>query len=201
VVAGDLRQPDHCRAVIQKAVDELGGIEILVNNAAHQATFKDIGDISDEEWETTFQVNIHAMFYLAKAAVPYMRPGSAVVSTASVNSDMPNPTLLAYATTKGAIQNFTGGLAQMLAEKGHPSERGGAGTDLDAANSIHHARGGRSSPHQTPWCNLREDGGSAASLVSIPHDKSRDPSTLRPRRADVLDHREHVPPQVVGMED
>jgi NAD(P)-dependent dehydrogenase (short-subunit alcohol dehydrogenase family) len=118
LVAGDLQKPEHCRAVIQKAVDELGSIDILVNNAAHQATFKDIGDISDEEWELTFRVNIHAMFYLAKAAVPHMKPGSAIVNTASINSDMPNPILLAYATTKGAIQNFTGGLAQMLAEKG-----------------------------------------------------------------------------------
>jgi NAD(P)-dependent dehydrogenase (short-subunit alcohol dehydrogenase family) len=118
LVSGDLKNSDHCRAVIQKAVDEFGGIDILVNNAAHQATFKDVGDISDEEWESTFKVNIHAMFYLVKAAVPHMKPGSAIVNTASVNSDMPNPTLLAYATTKGAIQNFTGGLAQMLAEKG-----------------------------------------------------------------------------------
>ncbi len=118
LVAGDLRDADHCRSVIQQAVDELGGIDILVNNAAHQATFKDIGDISDEEWRLTFEVNIHAMFYLTKAAVPHMKPGSAIVNTASINSDMPNPILLAYATTKGAIQNFTGGLAQMLAGKG-----------------------------------------------------------------------------------
>jgi NAD(P)-dependent dehydrogenase (short-subunit alcohol dehydrogenase family) len=118
LVAGDLQSPVHCRFVIQHAVDQLGGIDILVNNAAHQATFKDIGDISDEEWESTFKTNIHAMFYLTKAAVPHMKPGSAIVNTASVNSDMPNPILLAYATTKGAIQNFTGGLAQMLANKG-----------------------------------------------------------------------------------
>jgi NAD(P)-dependent dehydrogenase (short-subunit alcohol dehydrogenase family) len=118
LLSGDIQKPDHCRSVIKKAVDELGGIDILVNNAAHQATFKDIGDISDEEWELTFRVNIHAMFYLAKASVPHMKPGSAIVNTASINSDMPNPILLAYATTKGAIQNFTGGLAQMLASKG-----------------------------------------------------------------------------------
>jgi NAD(P)-dependent dehydrogenase (short-subunit alcohol dehydrogenase family) len=93
LVAGDLRNANHCRAVIKKAVDELGGIDILVNNAAHQATFKDIGDISDEEWELTFKVNIHAMFYLTKAAVPHMKPGSAIVNTASINSDMPNPIL------------------------------------------------------------------------------------------------------------
>jgi NAD(P)-dependent dehydrogenase (short-subunit alcohol dehydrogenase family) len=118
LVPGDLQDAQHCREVIKKAVDELGGIDVLVNNAAHQATFKDIGDISDEEWEMTFRTNIHAMFYLTKAAVPHMQPGSAIINTASVNSDMPNPMLLAYATTKGAIQNFTGGLAQMLAEKG-----------------------------------------------------------------------------------
>jgi NAD(P)-dependent dehydrogenase (short-subunit alcohol dehydrogenase family) len=97
---------------------ELGGIDILVNNAAHQASFKSIEDISDEEWELTFKVNIHAMFYLTKAAVPHMRPGSAIINTASINSDAPNPTLLAYATTKGAIQNFTAGLAQLLADRG-----------------------------------------------------------------------------------
>jgi NAD(P)-dependent dehydrogenase (short-subunit alcohol dehydrogenase family) len=118
MVAGDLQKSDHCRLIVQRAVDELGGVDILVNNAAHQASFKDIGDISDEEWEQTFRTNIHAMFYLAKAAVPHMKLGGAIINTASINSDMPNPILLAYATTKGAIQNFTGGLAQMLAERG-----------------------------------------------------------------------------------
>jgi NAD(P)-dependent dehydrogenase (short-subunit alcohol dehydrogenase family) len=118
LVAGDLRSPEHCRYVIKQAVEALGGVDILVNNAAHQATFKGIDDITDEEWQMTFEVNIHAMFYLTKAAVPHMKQGSAIINTASVNSDMPNPILLAYATTKGAIQNFTGGLAQMLAAKG-----------------------------------------------------------------------------------
>ena len=118
LVPGDITNPAHCRALIAKAVDELGGVDILVNNAAHQATFKDISDISDEEWDLTFRTNIHAMFYLTKAAVPHMKSGSSIINTASVNSDMPNPMLLAYATTKGAIQNFTGGLAQLLAEKG-----------------------------------------------------------------------------------
>ena len=77
-----------------------------------------IEDISDEEWELTFKINIHAMFYLTKAAVRHMRAGGAIINTASINADAPNPTLLAYATTKGAIQNFTAGLAQSLAEKG-----------------------------------------------------------------------------------
>ncbi|MBN9264692.1 MAG: SDR family oxidoreductase [Hyphomicrobium sp.] len=118
LVPGDIQNAAQCRTIIEKAVSELGGIDILVNNAAHQASFKQIGDISDEEWELTFRVNIHAMFYLTKAAVPHMKPGSAIINTASINSDTPNPTLLAYATTKGAIQNFTAGLAQLLAEKG-----------------------------------------------------------------------------------
>jgi NAD(P)-dependent dehydrogenase (short-subunit alcohol dehydrogenase family) len=118
LVPGDIQDAAHCRKIIDKALSELGGVDILVNNAAHQASFKEIGDISDEEWDLTFKVNIHAMFYLTKAAVAHMKPGSAIINTASINSDMPNPTLLAYATTKGAIQNFTAGLAQMLADKG-----------------------------------------------------------------------------------
>jgi NAD(P)-dependent dehydrogenase (short-subunit alcohol dehydrogenase family) len=118
LVPGDIQNAAHCRSIVDKALAELGGIDILVNNAAHQASFKDIADISDEEWELTFRVNIHAMFYLTKAAVPHMKSGGAIINTASINSDVPNPTLLAYATTKGAIQNFTAGLAQLLAEKG-----------------------------------------------------------------------------------
>jgi NAD(P)-dependent dehydrogenase (short-subunit alcohol dehydrogenase family) len=118
LVSGDIQNAAHCRKIIEKAEAEFGSIDILVNNAAHQASFKHIADISDEEWELTFRVNIHAMFYLTKAAVPHMKPGSAIINTASINSDSPNPTLLAYATTKGAIQNFTAGLAQLLAEKG-----------------------------------------------------------------------------------
>jgi NAD(P)-dependent dehydrogenase (short-subunit alcohol dehydrogenase family) len=117
LVRGDLQRADHCRNIVDKAVAELGGIDILVNNAAHQASFKSIDDISDEEWELTFRVNVHAMFYLCKAAVRHMKPESVIINTASINSDQPNPILLAYATTKGAIHNFTAGLAQLLAEK------------------------------------------------------------------------------------
>jgi len=117
LVPGDIQSVEHCRAVVQKAVDELGGVDILVNNAAHQATFKSLDDISEDEWDRTFKTNIHAMFYLVKAAVPHMTNGGSIINTASINADMPNPTLLPYATTKGAIQNFTGGLAQLLAEK------------------------------------------------------------------------------------
>jgi len=118
LVAGDMQTAAHCRHVVETAIRELGGIDILVNNAAHQASFKSIEDITEEEWELTFRVNIHAMFYLTKAAVPHMQPGSSIINTTSINADSPNPTLLAYATTKGAIQNFTAGLSQLLAEKG-----------------------------------------------------------------------------------
>jgi len=118
LVPGDIQHPSHCRAIVEKALSELGGIDILVNNAAHQKSFGAITDISDEEWDLTFKVNIHAMFYLTKAAVPHMKPGASIINTASINADKPSPNLLAYATTKGAIQNFTAGLAQLLAEKG-----------------------------------------------------------------------------------
>lgn len=118
LVPGDIGDPAHCRAIVDQAVEAFGRIDILVNNAAHQMTFEDIADIPDEEWDKTFRTNIHAMFYLAKAAVPHMGSGGAIINTTSVNADMPKPTLLPYATTKGAIQNFTAGLAQMLMPKG-----------------------------------------------------------------------------------
>ena len=118
LVPGDLQSPQHCRAVIAKAVEAFGRLDILVNNAAFQMTRESLEETPDEEWDRTFQTNITAMFHLCKAAVPHMRPGSAIVNTASVNSDTPKPKLLAYSATKAAIVNFTGGLAQMLAEKG-----------------------------------------------------------------------------------
>jgi NAD(P)-dependent dehydrogenase (short-subunit alcohol dehydrogenase family) len=118
LMPGDIADPAHCRAIIDRAVAEFGRIDILVNNAAFQRTYASIEDISDEEWNYTFQTNIAAMFYLAKAAVPHMRPGSSIINTTSIQSDKPSPMLLAYASTKGAVSNFTAGLAQMLGSKG-----------------------------------------------------------------------------------
>jgi NAD(P)-dependent dehydrogenase (short-subunit alcohol dehydrogenase family) len=117
LVPGDISSAAHCRGVVEKAVEAFGRVDILVNNAAHQMTFQSIEEIPDAEWEKTFATNIHAMFYLAKAALPHMGEGSAIINTTSINADTPKPTLLPYATTKGAIQNFTGGLAQMLGKK------------------------------------------------------------------------------------
>lgn len=118
LVPGDLADPAHCRAVIERAVAEFGRIDVLVNNAAFQMSHEAIEDIPDAEWDYTFQVNITAMFHLCKAAVKHMPRGSSIINTTSINSDKPKPTLLAYATTKGAIANFTGGLSQLLAGKG-----------------------------------------------------------------------------------
>jgi NAD(P)-dependent dehydrogenase (short-subunit alcohol dehydrogenase family) len=118
LMPGDLAEPAHCRAIVERAVREFGRIDVLVNNAAFQMTRDAIEEIPDDEWDYTFQVNITAMFHICKAAVKHMAPGSSIINTTSINSDKPKPTLLAYAATKGAIANFTAGLAQLLADKG-----------------------------------------------------------------------------------
>jgi NAD(P)-dependent dehydrogenase (short-subunit alcohol dehydrogenase family) len=115
---GDVKDPEHCRQLVDRALNEFGKLDILVNNAAYQMTHKSIDEISDDEWDLTFRTNIYSMFYLSKAAVRHMRSGGAIVNTASINSKSPSPQLLAYATTKGAVANFSAGLAQLLAEKG-----------------------------------------------------------------------------------
>jgi NAD(P)-dependent dehydrogenase (short-subunit alcohol dehydrogenase family) len=118
LMPGDIKSEEHCRNMVQRAVTELGGVDILVNNAAYQRTYGDIADISSEEWDETFRTNIFAPFYLAKAATPHMKPGSTIINTTSIQSRQPSAHLLAYASTKGAISNFTAGLAAMLAERG-----------------------------------------------------------------------------------
>lgn len=118
LMPGDISEEAHCKAIIDKAVAEFGQIDILVNNAAFQMSRQSLQEIPSDEWDHTFRTNIHAMFYLCKAAEPHMKPGAAIVNTTSVNAYTPRPTLLAYAATKGAIQNFTANLAQLLGEKG-----------------------------------------------------------------------------------
>ena len=118
LVPGDLSDAEHCRAVAEQAVDEFGHLDVLVNNAAYQMTHETLEEITDDEWDYTFATNIDAMFRLCKAAVPHMGAGGSIINTSSVNSDQPKPTLLPYATTKGAIANFTAGLAQMLGPRG-----------------------------------------------------------------------------------
>jgi len=118
VVPGDIKSEEHCNALVKRTADELGKIDILVNNAAFQRTYATITDITAEEWDETFRTNIYAPFFLSKAAVPLMKPGSSIINTTSIQSRQPSPQLLAYASTKGAISNFTAGLAEMVAEHG-----------------------------------------------------------------------------------
>jgi len=118
LLPGDISQKATCQALVDKTVEQFGRIDVLVNNAAFQMTHETLEDIPDEEWVKTFDINITAMFRLCKAALPHMKAGGSIINTSSVNSDMPKPTLLAYAATKGAIANFTGGLAQLLGSKG-----------------------------------------------------------------------------------
>jgi len=117
-IAGDIQQESHCQQIIERALSEFGKLDILVNNAAFQMTRESIEEIPSEEFDRTFKTNIYAMFYLCKAAIPHMQPGSAIINTCSVNAATPKPKLLAYSATKAAIVNFTGGLAQSVAEKG-----------------------------------------------------------------------------------
>jgi NAD(P)-dependent dehydrogenase (short-subunit alcohol dehydrogenase family) len=118
VVADDVADEAHCKSLVDRAEREFGKLDILVNNAAMQRSYESIEDISAEEWDRTFRTNIYSMFYLCKAAITRMQPGSAIVNTSSINAKSPSPHLLAYATTKGAIANFTAGLAQLVAKQG-----------------------------------------------------------------------------------
>jgi NAD(P)-dependent dehydrogenase (short-subunit alcohol dehydrogenase family) len=117
-IPGDIRDEQHCHALVERTVEELGALDILVNNAAFQMTHKKLEEFSSEEWDRTFQTNIYAMFYLAKAAVPRMKPGSSIVNTTSVQAYQPSQQLLAYAATKGAIVTFTKALSQLVMEQG-----------------------------------------------------------------------------------
>jgi NAD(P)-dependent dehydrogenase (short-subunit alcohol dehydrogenase family) len=118
LVPGDVSEPQRCRDIVSQTVDAFGKVDILVSNAAYQMTHESLEEISDEEWAHTFATNVGAMFYLVKAALPYMAPGSSIIGSSSVNSDMPSPTLAPYAATKAAIANFSASLAQLLGEKG-----------------------------------------------------------------------------------
>jgi len=114
LVKGDIQSEEHCKHIINTAVKELGGIDILVNNAAYQMAREVMSDITPEEWERTFRTNVIAMFYMCKAAERHLKPGSSIINTTSVNAYSPNEQLLPYAATKGAIQNFTANLSQIL---------------------------------------------------------------------------------------
>ncbi|PZE87008.1 SDR family oxidoreductase [Curtobacterium sp. MCBD17_032] len=115
---GDVSDPAYCRSVIDTAVSELGGIDVLVNNAAYQMTHETLEEISDEEWDHTLATNLSAYFHLVKAALPHMSAGASIIGSSSVNSDNPVPTLLPYDVTKAGIANFSAALAQLVGERG-----------------------------------------------------------------------------------
>jgi NAD(P)-dependent dehydrogenase (short-subunit alcohol dehydrogenase family) len=117
-VPGDISEEAQCQTLVQRAVDEFGKIDVLVNNAAHQMTVDGIADISSELLDRTFKTNIYAMFWLVKAALLHMREGGSIINLASIQAYQPSPTLLPYAATKGAIVTFTKGLAQEIAGYG-----------------------------------------------------------------------------------
>jgi len=117
-VAGDVGDEKHCIKLVERCRRDLGRLDILVNNAAHQRTKDDIADFTSDELERTFRTNIFAMFYLCKAALPGLPPGATIINTASIQAYQPSPTLLAYATTKGAIVTFTKAMSEMAIEKG-----------------------------------------------------------------------------------
>jgi NAD(P)-dependent dehydrogenase (short-subunit alcohol dehydrogenase family) len=118
-VPGDVRDEGHCTAIVERAVSDLGGLDILVNNAAYQmAQPGGIADISTEQFDRVMKTNLYAMFWLSKAAVPHMQPGSTIINTASIQAYQSSPELLDYATTKAGIVAFTKALGASLAEKG-----------------------------------------------------------------------------------
>jgi len=117
-IPGDITQREHCVKLVDRALGELGGIDVLVNNAAFQMTHEGIEDLTPEEFDHTFKTNIYAMFWLCKAALPSMREGGAIINTTSIQAYQPSPSLLAYASTKGAILTFTKALSQEAIKRG-----------------------------------------------------------------------------------
>jgi NAD(P)-dependent dehydrogenase (short-subunit alcohol dehydrogenase family) len=116
--AGDLADPGHCRAVVERTVSDLGGLDIVVNNVAYQQPVDDFLELSDDQWRRTFSVNIDSFFHVTKAAVPHLHPGSVVINTGSINGLRGNKSLIDYSATKGAVTALTYSLAQALLDRG-----------------------------------------------------------------------------------
>ena len=117
-VAGDISNEAHCRQIVERATQEFGRLDILVNNAAWQESIESIQEVSEEMLLHTYGVNIFAMFYLCKAAMPQMQPGSTIINTTSIQAYQPSPNLLPYSSTKGAILTFTKALSEEAIKTG-----------------------------------------------------------------------------------
>jgi len=114
----NLKSRDNCKKAVEEAVKQMGGIDILVNNHAYQMMVNDIKDLTEDQWEHTFQTNIHPFFYLSKYTLPHMKQGSTIINNASINAYVGRPDLLDYTSTKGAIVAFTRGLSNQYVSKG-----------------------------------------------------------------------------------
>lgn len=117
-IPGDLRDPEYCRALVAQAVEELGGLDILVNNGGKQLFNEDLETLTDEQFDATFKTNVYAMFWITKAALPHLPAGSAIINTTSIQAYSPSAILVDYASTKATINAFTKALGQQLAPKG-----------------------------------------------------------------------------------
>lgn len=117
-VPGDISTEEVCRQIIDTALAELGGVDLLVNVAGEQQAFESLEDISSEHFDSIYKTNVYSMFWLCKMALPHLPPGSSIINTTSVQAYSPSPTLVDYASTKAAINNFTKGLAQQVASRG-----------------------------------------------------------------------------------
>lgn len=116
-IPGDLSDEANCRQAVATTVDQLGGIDVLVNNIARQRPVESLAEVTSEEWDATFRTNVHSYFWCTQAALEHMADGSAIVNTGSVNGLRGNKTLLAYAATKGAVHVFTKSMAQALVDR------------------------------------------------------------------------------------
>ena len=140
-IRGDLAEEANCQRAVDQTVHELGGLDILVNNVATQEPVQDLAELTTEQWDRTFKVNIYSYFWTTKAAYPHLPDGGAVINTASINGLRGNKTLIDYSATKGAILALTYSLAQAFQEQGHPGQQRGSGPGVDAADPGHVRRG------------------------------------------------------------
>jgi NAD(P)-dependent dehydrogenase (short-subunit alcohol dehydrogenase family) len=115
---GDLQDEAYCRRLVEQTRDELGRVDVLVNNAAYQQRYDAIQDITTEEWERTIRTNLTGTFWMCRESVPVMEPGASIINVSSIQAREPSPNLLAYATTKGALVTFSQALSHMVAEQG-----------------------------------------------------------------------------------
>ena len=196
LMPGDVSDPAHCRALVDRAVREFGRLDVLVNNAAHQMTFKSLDEISDEEWDKTFRTNIYSMFYLSKAAVKHMKPGSAIVNTTSINAKIAEPDPAGLCHDEGRDRQFHGRSRAAARQAGHPRQLRRAGADLDAADPVHDGGGvGRELRQEHAAGARRTAGRAGAGLCAAGqrrrqlHDRRAGPGHRRP--ADAVRAAEH----------